>query len=508
MNTPFSHTHRYSSDIQSNSFFFEDSPRFSLPQNFKGMSIEPVETVAREKGFVQEKEVVSLKSATLKLNELVVGNWFFRSTVRGDAMCKIYYRKQQIIYEVVMNGRKNKMVVYFNYVSALQCDLSRSIMLIELNRAPHMFSTVSKSNSVWEPISDFTGGEAFRNRYHTVYFDPVQVNLESHFQKLLHCKDIAPACGKNIHIDPNDVGFYNQTMLSRMGSFNGVNLRPSFGVGNSPKQPHKSFTGSAPIKINLNRTKANEGYNTHGYMEQSQMMKRPIETSNDLYAENLNSLFREKNQPVHPPPDTNMYCEDLTYWFDKDFGYDTAYNNNSQGMNVYPDNQMNVYPSDNQPMDQMNIYSDDQMNVYHDTQNDHYYQDYTTYSNYSEELGTLFSHQNYNDVNPNQMFYEEPDYNLRNLFRKTEDENPTGQYCESDPVNFTNPTMNFEGNQLTGTSWDDLSVFWNPFEETEIYNDVEMQDHEPQDLNYLFNEDDRFYTKTGQSPDIEMFHYY
>ena len=100
------------------------------------------------------------------------------------------------------------------------------MLVLELNRAPHMFTNVSKSNPVWEPTGDFTGGEAFRYRYHFVYFNPSQVNLENHYHKLTLCDSINEACGRQINIDPRDTHYHNFSCLGPPGLI----PIPSFGT--------------------------------------------------------------------------------------------------------------------------------------------------------------------------------------------------------------------------------------------------------------------------------------
>ncbi len=133
--------------------------------------------------------VPKMKASCFPATKIQIGSWERNSIFPGDLVCKFYYAKKQIIWEMMEQGLKSKMEILFQDVTGLYCAGSiseTSYLIIEVSKPPKFFREVNpqpKKNIVWAITSDFTAGQASVCKKHMVTF-PKGV-LQKHFEKLI-----------------------------------------------------------------------------------------------------------------------------------------------------------------------------------------------------------------------------------------------------------------------------------------------------------------------------------
>eukprot|EP01130_Rhizamoeba_saxonica_P014773 TRINITY_DN6488_c0_g1_i1.p1 TRINITY_DN6488_c0_g1~~TRINITY_DN6488_c0_g1_i1.p1 ORF type:complete len:430 (-),score=74.62 TRINITY_DN6488_c0_g1_i1:83-1309(-) len=150
-------------------------------------------------------------ASKIQATRVEIGHWCWKSFNPGETLCRIHYRKGQLVWEFERMNLKYKIINRFEDILRIGIDEAKCTLTIELRRPPRFYIANSPSGSKrveWVPTTDFTMGEAYTCRYHIIEFDR-SIRLKKHFDKLLNCDDQIRnlSSGYTISIDPNDMRF-------------------------------------------------------------------------------------------------------------------------------------------------------------------------------------------------------------------------------------------------------------------------------------------------------------
>ncbi|KAL8027969.1 hypothetical protein ABFX02_14G130600 [Erythranthe guttata] len=132
-----------------------------------------------------------LKASSFRIASLKIGDWRRVSVHDGHLVAKLYYAKQQIIWEILEGPLKQKMQIQWNDITSIHAVMHPNqpgILKIELDKPPLFFNETNpqaRKHTIWLRGDDFTGGNATTWRTHSVCFPPGV--LEIHYEKLLQC---------------------------------------------------------------------------------------------------------------------------------------------------------------------------------------------------------------------------------------------------------------------------------------------------------------------------------
>ncbi|XP_062195227.1 uncharacterized protein LOC133898524 [Phragmites australis] len=120
---------------------------------------------------------------------LKIGTWEWKSRYDGDLIAKFYYTNSKLAWEILNEGLKSKIVIYWQDISALKvtCPEGGSGTLeIMLSRRPSFYKETNPQpwrNTSWLTTIDFTDGQASTHRRHVLQCAPGILN--KHIVKLL-----------------------------------------------------------------------------------------------------------------------------------------------------------------------------------------------------------------------------------------------------------------------------------------------------------------------------------
>ncbi|XP_042049014.1 uncharacterized protein LOC121794754 [Salvia splendens] len=129
------------------------------------------------------------KASNFPISTFTVGNWKRETTRKGDLTAKIYYAKKKLLWEFLNGPLKIKMEVCWSDITAIEAVINPNqpgFLRIELAKPPLFFREIPpqpKKHSNWEPVDDFTGGQAQLCMRHEATFPPGV--LDKHYEKLL-----------------------------------------------------------------------------------------------------------------------------------------------------------------------------------------------------------------------------------------------------------------------------------------------------------------------------------
>ncbi|KAJ4754986.1 ATP-dependent DNA helicase [Rhynchospora pubera] len=132
-----------------------------------------------------------LKASNFPASLLRIGNWERVSRYEGDLVGKVYFAKQKLVWEVLDGGLKSKIEIPWSDIAAIKASFPEEgpeTLEIVLSRQP-LFSRETtptpRKHTLWQPTSDFTGGQATTYRRH--YLECPQGLMSRHFEKLVRC---------------------------------------------------------------------------------------------------------------------------------------------------------------------------------------------------------------------------------------------------------------------------------------------------------------------------------
>ncbi|KAI8531671.1 hypothetical protein RHMOL_Rhmol11G0154500 [Rhododendron molle] len=146
---------------------------------------------AKKEAKKDDFETEKLKASNFPALMLKIGSWERISKHEGDLVAKCYYAKKKIVWEVLDGALKSKIEVQWSDIEAIRAtivDDQPGILEIELNQPPQFFRETNpqpRKHTLWQPASDFTGGQAPIFRRHYVRFP--SGTLDKHYEKLLQC---------------------------------------------------------------------------------------------------------------------------------------------------------------------------------------------------------------------------------------------------------------------------------------------------------------------------------
>ncbi len=156
-----------------------------------GQLSEQVLASGSNKGSTTSVSSDKHKPSIIPVNQLQIGNWRRQSAFLGDIFCKFYYKKKQLVWEMMGEpmGYLRKIVINFSDVSKLEFQSSVekcSVMIVELTKLPAFYTEVNPQpgkNVQWNVCQDFTAGQASIYNKHILYFS--KNALTKHLNKLM-----------------------------------------------------------------------------------------------------------------------------------------------------------------------------------------------------------------------------------------------------------------------------------------------------------------------------------
>ncbi|KAL1551631.1 hypothetical protein AAHA92_19449 [Salvia divinorum] len=123
------------------------------------------------------------------ITTFTVGNWKRESSRQGDLTAKFLYGKKMVVWEFLDGPLKSKMEVSWSDITAIEAVANPNqpgFLRVELANPPFFFREITpqpRKRSSWEPVHDFTGGQAqFYRRYEATFPPGV---LDKPYEKLL-----------------------------------------------------------------------------------------------------------------------------------------------------------------------------------------------------------------------------------------------------------------------------------------------------------------------------------
>ncbi|KAI3711763.1 hypothetical protein L1987_70308 [Smallanthus sonchifolius] len=173
---------------KSRSLFELLQARFSQPHTGRRVGISGPDVKARV-GI--SGPVDKLKASNFPAVLLKIGQWEYVSKYEGDLVAKCYFAKHKLVWEVLDGRLKNKIEIQWGDIVGLKAncpDNGPCTLTIVLGKQPLFFREIDpqpRKHTVWQPTSDFTGGEASTYRQH--YLQCSQGVLNKHYEKLIQC---------------------------------------------------------------------------------------------------------------------------------------------------------------------------------------------------------------------------------------------------------------------------------------------------------------------------------
>ncbi|KAK1278953.1 hypothetical protein QJS04_geneDACA007093 [Acorus gramineus] len=132
---------------------------------------------------------LKLKSAHFSISFIKIGFWQKHSHFGGNLIGKFHYNWQKIMWEIVENGVKNRIVIPWNRICGIRASrpqICRSIIELELDHPPDFeIEKVSQSRKREkpEPVPDFTQEQASCCRRH--WIEVPEEDFDKHYEKIL-----------------------------------------------------------------------------------------------------------------------------------------------------------------------------------------------------------------------------------------------------------------------------------------------------------------------------------
>eukprot|EP00240_Pyramimonas_obovata_P005988 CAMPEP_0118921670 /NCGR_PEP_ID=MMETSP1169-20130426/872_1 /TAXON_ID=36882 /ORGANISM="Pyramimonas obovata, Strain CCMP722" /LENGTH=319 /DNA_ID=CAMNT_0006862433 /DNA_START=168 /DNA_END=1124 /DNA_ORIENTATION=+ len=142
-----------------------------------------------------------LKASSFPVTRLRIGNWEYHTKNVGDLVCKCYYAKRKLVWEILHNGLKSKLEMQWSDICALevnQPDNEPATLNVRIMRPPAFFKETSpqpRKHTLWHPTVDFTGCEASSLEPHSVEVPHGLMN--KHLANLLNCDSRLKALVEN-----------------------------------------------------------------------------------------------------------------------------------------------------------------------------------------------------------------------------------------------------------------------------------------------------------------------
>uniref|UniRef100_A0A7C9CR01 TRF2/HOY1 PH-like domain-containing protein n=1 Tax=Opuntia streptacantha TaxID=393608 RepID=A0A7C9CR01_OPUST len=130
-----------------------------------------------------------LKAANFPALSLQIGAWKMVSMYEGDLVAKCYFKKKNLVWEVLDGNLKRKVEFPWSSISAIRALFPQNgpaILDIMLRKSPLFFEEVNpqpRKHTSWEQSCDFTNSQASLFRRHTLLFS--EGVLEKQYEKLL-----------------------------------------------------------------------------------------------------------------------------------------------------------------------------------------------------------------------------------------------------------------------------------------------------------------------------------
>ncbi|XBH73197.1 hypothetical protein VPH35_100338 [Triticum aestivum] len=130
-----------------------------------------------------------LRASHFEASILRIGDWEFKSRLKGDIVAKFYYSNSKMVWETIQEGLKSKMEIKCSDICALKITCQKKlpgVLDIMVCAEPRFFKetkTLPYRRTRWVVTTDFTGGQARRLSRHVLQCDPGII--DKHIENLL-----------------------------------------------------------------------------------------------------------------------------------------------------------------------------------------------------------------------------------------------------------------------------------------------------------------------------------
>jgi hypothetical protein len=130
-----------------------------------------------EQSKLSPVELGKLKAANLYALSIQCGSWERHARHDGDVLCKFYYAKRKLVWEVMEMGLKSKVEAQWSDITdfrvLMPSKTSKGVLEFDVARRPSFYEETDpqpKKHTVWQASGDFTGGEASMAKTHRLTF--------------------------------------------------------------------------------------------------------------------------------------------------------------------------------------------------------------------------------------------------------------------------------------------------------------------------------------------------
>uniref|UniRef100_A0A803KNR4 TRF2/HOY1 PH-like domain-containing protein n=1 Tax=Chenopodium quinoa TaxID=63459 RepID=A0A803KNR4_CHEQI len=131
-----------------------------------------------------------LKAANFPAMSLHIGPWMRVSRHEGELIAKCYFKKRQLVWEVLNGNLKSKIEFQWSNIAAINAtfdaDGGPAVLDVMLEKPPLFFREIKpqpRKHTNWEQSEDFTDKQASLIRKHKLVFAPGI--LEKHYFKII-----------------------------------------------------------------------------------------------------------------------------------------------------------------------------------------------------------------------------------------------------------------------------------------------------------------------------------
>ncbi|XP_078443656.1 uncharacterized protein LOC144713049 [Wolffia australiana] len=226
-----------------------------------------------------------MKASNFPATTLKIGSWECVSRYEGDLVAKCYFAKRKLVWEVLNGGLKSKIEIQWSDITALKATFSENgpdTLDLVVSRPPLFFRETNpqpRKHTLWQATSDFTGGQASRNRRH--FLQVPHGLLGKHFDKLIGCDPHLSELSRQPDINLSSPLFDSKSSI--------------FEEMPSNLEQIKSEYGSPAFSVHQEATSPSAGSQHFGSNERASASSGTIEVESRAAEENSSCVTGEQN---------------------------------------------------------------------------------------------------------------------------------------------------------------------------------------------------------------------
>ncbi|CAO2836590.1 unnamed protein product [Amaranthus hypochondriacus] len=268
----------------------------SLMNLFSKSSSSSSNTNTSNDGFGSPEK---LKAVNFHALSLQIGSWMRESRHEGDLVAKCYFKKRQLVWEVLNGNLKNKIEFSWSNISAIKATFHTNgpgVLHILLEKPPLFYQEVNpqpRKHTNWEQSGDFTNQQASLIRKHRITFGAGV--LEKHYNKIIQADSKLHHLSQQPFPDQASI-YFPEIHFSNQFSFQ--NLAPTHFPGHGMSYSENYFPTSGNEAINEDVSTVNYDYQ-------------------EYYVDNDQSYSNVTSVPI--PMSTNVGFETTTLGYEYDY---------------------------------------------------------------------------------------------------------------------------------------------------------------------------------------------